>query len=39
VAIVIAVMLTTSQATGKARAVQDKGHAPKLEHYNRNEAA
>ena len=39
VAIVIAVMLTRSQGTGKAKVVQDKGHAPELEHHNRNKAA
>jgi membrane-associated phospholipid phosphatase len=39
VAIVVVVLLTTSRGTGKSRAVQDQGHAPKSEHQNRHKAA
>jgi undecaprenyl-diphosphatase len=39
VAIVLAVLLTTSRDTGKATAAQDQGHAPKVEDHNRHKAA
>jgi membrane protein DedA with SNARE-associated domain/membrane-associated phospholipid phosphatase len=39
VAIVVAVLLTTSRGTGKAKAVQDQGHAPTSENPNRHKAA
>jgi len=39
VAIVVAVLLTTSRGTGKARTVQEQGHAPKSRHQNRRKAA
>lgn len=39
VAIVVVLLLTTSRGTGKARTVQDQGHAPKSEHQNRHKAA
>jgi membrane-associated phospholipid phosphatase len=39
VAIVAAVLLTTSHGTGRARAVQEQGQAPKLRHHNRRKAA
>jgi undecaprenyl-diphosphatase len=39
VAIVVVVLLATSRGTGKARAAQDQGHAPKPEHQDRREAA
>jgi membrane protein DedA with SNARE-associated domain/membrane-associated phospholipid phosphatase len=39
VAIVVVVLLTTSQGTGKAKTVQDQSHAPKLEHHTRHKAA
>ena len=39
VAIVVVVLLTTSRGTGKAKAVQDQGHTPKLEHQNRHKTA
>jgi membrane protein DedA with SNARE-associated domain/membrane-associated phospholipid phosphatase len=39
VAIVVVVLLTTSQGTGKSKAAQHQGHAPKLEHHTRHKAA
>jgi membrane protein DedA with SNARE-associated domain/membrane-associated phospholipid phosphatase len=39
VAIVLVVLLTSSPGTSKAKAVQDQGHAPKLEHHNKRKAA
>lgn len=39
VAIVVAVLLTTSRGIGKAKASQHQGHAPNLEHQNRRKAA
>jgi len=39
VAIVVAVLLTTSRDTGRARTVPERGQAPTLEHQNRRKAA
>lgn len=39
VAIVVVVLLTTSQGTGMAKAGQHQGHPPKLEHHTRHKAA
>jgi membrane protein DedA with SNARE-associated domain/membrane-associated phospholipid phosphatase len=39
VAIVVVVLLTTSQGAGKAKAGQHHGDAPKLEHHTRHKAA
>ncbi len=39
VAIVVAVMLTASRDTGKARTVQERGQAPTQGHHNRRKAA
>jgi membrane protein DedA with SNARE-associated domain/membrane-associated phospholipid phosphatase len=39
VAIVVAVLLITSQGTGKARAGQEQGQAPTLGHHNKRKAA
>jgi membrane-associated phospholipid phosphatase len=39
VAIVVAVLLTASRDTGKARTVRERGQAPTLGHHNRRKAA